>query len=66
MFIKLTAGGDPLERTYFLSEDNRFLRWNSNFWAFKSLENRQSKHIHNVVTAQCIDVMCFNYYALPF
>lgn len=44
-FLKLTASGDPLERTYYLSEDNRYLKWNSNFWAFKSPEKKRSNLI---------------------
>lgn len=57
MFVKITASGEPLERLYYLSEDNRSLRWNSNFWAFKSQKKKQSTYCY-YNQLDCLPYLC--------
>jgi hypothetical protein len=51
LFVKITKSGEPLERLIYLTEDNRFLRWNSNFWAFKSQKQKQID-VHSIKRVQ--------------
>jgi hypothetical protein len=41
VLLKFSRLGEPLERVFKLSEDNRYLTYNSSFFAFKALTNKR-------------------------
>jgi hypothetical protein len=47
ILLKFCRTGEPLERMLSLTADNRYLQWNSNFFAFKKKEETRGLHAND-------------------